>query len=117
MHLFVYLRHCVEHRGETALLSCSIIHVNNTLGSGLVALLNDKSVKSGSSFLITACNGGLILLDEGLESGLEHSVSQVLRLRRDNSLLSGIELLLFVCQCVHLLIKGSNLDTFLYYHE
>ncbi len=117
--LFSYkaLCHCVEHGCETALLSCCIIRVNNTFGSSLVSLLNYHSVKYGSSFLVTACNSRFILLDESLESRLEHSVSEILGLGSNNSLLGGIKLnLLFVCQIVHLLIQGSNSNTYLYYH-
>ncbi len=106
--------HCVEHSSETALLSCCIIRVNNTFGSSLVSLLNDQSVQCGSSFLIAACYSRLILLNESLECRLKHSVSQILRLGSNNSLLGGIKLnLLFVCQIVHLLVLGSYFHTHL----
>ena len=79
MSLFLYevqklTVHAVEHGCESALLSCSVVFVKNTVSYSLVDLLNSLLVSFLSESLVAGNDSSFILLHVSLESCLEHFI-------------------------------------------
>ncbi len=66
--------HIVELESELALVTSSLVGVDNTTSSSLVDLLNSELVSLCCSSLITGLYSSIILLDDGAELRLEHLV-------------------------------------------
>lgn len=106
--------HLVQLDGQLALLSVGGILCDNTLSDSLVNLLDSNLICFGGCSLITGLDGGVKLLDEGLELGLQHFILHGLGFGDQNSLLGrfdighGIHLLIFVFKCLNILTPFYN---------
>ena len=108
MGAFVFMKrscyglvHSVEHIGESALLSCSVVFVKNTVSNSLVNLLNSLLVCLLSKSFVACSNSSFILLKIGLERSLEHFVLKSLGFDNLNALFRGLD----IRHRVHLLIE------------
>ena len=86
------LAHCVELLGELALLVSSLVLVNDTVCSSLVDLLDGSSVGCLSSLHVACLQSSIVLLDLGLELGLDHLVLQRLNSGYANALLRRFDI-------------------------
>ena len=89
--LFVFYRirsavHTVEHGSKSALFSCGIVLVKNTVSNCLVDLLDSLLVGLLGGSFVACCHSGFIFFEIGLESGFEHLVLKRLRLDDLNAL-------------------------------
>ena len=82
----------VHLQSHAALLPGSGILVQDTLGDGLVNSLNGLLVGTLSNGLVTAGDGSLKLLDDGLQLGLVSLVLLVSNLGRQDILLRGLDI-------------------------
>ena len=88
-----YLRlHIVELRGELALVTSSLVGVDDATSSSLVDLLNCELVSSSSLFLVACLNCSIVLLDYSAELGLEDLVLECLGLDNLYALLSRLDI-------------------------
>jgi len=65
--------------------------MKNTLRNGLVDLLDSLQIQLGSFFLVARRESGFVLLDGGLQSGLDHLVLESLLLRNENALFGRLD--------------------------
>ena len=84
--------HIVEGLCKLALLTGSGVLVDDSTSSSLVDLLYSSLVGGLSELSVAFSNSSLILLDIGLELGLEDLVLHGLRLGNDNTLLRTLDI-------------------------
>ena len=81
----------IELECELRLLVSGVVSVKNAVSNCLVNLLDNKTKKLTSGYLITSLNSSVELLNGGLELALNHLILKCLCLVYKNTLLSGLD--------------------------
>ena len=119
------LVHAIEHICESALLSCSVVFVKNTVSNSLVNLLNSLLVGFLSKSFVTSSNSGFIFLEVGLKRSLYHFVLKSFCFNNFNALFRGLDIRHRLHLLVNLIRSGDRhervamilfLSALLYYH-
>ena len=87
---------------------CRVVLMKDAVSNCLVDLLNGESVRFGGGFLIARRNREIVLLDNGLELSLQHTVTKWLRIADKDTLLCRLDVSRFLLLIYYKAIRGTH---------